>query len=412
MTRFGTWSAADEAGISSLWLSDPLRATLKGKRLRRALDAPTLKPGVLPAPWQQVLRGWLRKASATTFMKWESLYTRGNKVPANAVEPLFQVLMQHGELELKERRAPHGWQREAVRFTDPSRLRRELGIPEPDEAANELAERRAIEYAHPALDVARQGLDGTSPRTALARLELLDALQKWHDAGRNRGHATRRDFALFSRGSTKGITPAEWRWLEEQLDLASLGIAVHSPLLLIAAHCSLVWPHGTLDLAAIPGFIGLPAATLASIEAIQSPPRQWRLLENRTAFEKVVTSRPVDDAVVWLPGYPPSWWRDAMSRFLKLAPAAAMIACDPDPDGIAIALQAGALWSAADLEWSPWKMSATELEGLGHRRDISQRDRERLDAIAPLLHERPELAELAQWIAEHGEKGEQEGLFD
>ena len=39
-------------------------------------------------------------------MKWESLYTRGNKVPANAVEPLFQVLMQHGELELKERRAP------------------------------------------------------------------------------------------------------------------------------------------------------------------------------------------------------------------------------------------------------------------------------------------------------------------
>ena len=411
MSEPNPWSAADEDGISSQWLGDPLRSSLKGKRLRRALDAPELDPAVLPTNWRQVLTTWVRKATATTLIKWESLYTRAGTTQANAVEPLFRMLLKHGELELKEKRTPHGWHPESVRFIDPQRLRRALGIAEPDEAANKLAGRRGVTYSHPALEAAREALAPLPARTALARLELLDALQAWHDAGRARSHATRRDFALFSRGNTKGISPAEWRWLEEQFDLSSLGIAVHAPLLLIAASSRFEWSGGVLDLSSVPSFIGLPPSVMASIETMTNPPERWLLLENRTAFEKVVLTRAPDDAVVWLPGYPPSWWREAMRRLLALAPAPALIACDPDPDGIAIALQAGAPWSDAMIEWHPWMMSAGDLAGLAHRTSLSQRDRERLDALAPPLAAHPELAALATWMREHDEKGEQEGLF-
>lgn len=211
MSQPNPWSAADEDGISSQWLGDPLRSSLKGKRLRRALDAAELDPAVLPANWRQVLVTWVRKAAVTSHIKWESLYARAGTSHANAVEPLFRMLLKHGELELKEKRATHGWRPESVRFTDPQRLRRALGLAEPDEAAGKLAAKRSVTYSLPALEVARQALDALPARTALARLELLDALQEWHDSGRARSHATRRDFALFSRGNTKSISPAEWR---------------------------------------------------------------------------------------------------------------------------------------------------------------------------------------------------------
>ena len=63
------------------------------------------------------------------------------------------------------------------------------------------------------------------------------------------------------------------------------------------------------------------------------------------------------------------------------------------------------------IEWHPWMMSAGDLAGLAHRTSLSQRDRERLDALAPPLAAHPELAALATWMREHDEKGEQEGLF-
>ncbi|WP_181358807.1 hypothetical protein [Pseudothauera lacus] len=35
-----TWLPPDPAGISTAWLTDPARSTLRGKRLRRAFDRP------------------------------------------------------------------------------------------------------------------------------------------------------------------------------------------------------------------------------------------------------------------------------------------------------------------------------------------------------------------------------------
>ena len=119
-----------------------------------------------------------------------------------------------------------------------------------------------------------------------------------------------------------------------------------------------------------------------------------------------------DDLVgaVWLPGYPPLWWREAAERLLLVAPAPAAIACDPDPDGVQIAMQAGAVWQARGLDWTPWRMDAAALSALPHHRPLSERDRRLCEQL--LAQDLPEgLHRLLCWMRDTGLKGEQEALF-
>ncbi|MGB0129236.1 MAG: DUF2399 domain-containing protein, partial [Rhodocyclaceae bacterium] len=237
--------------------------------------------------------------------------------------------------------------------------------------------------------------------------ELLLALSGWRDDQRS---GTRRDFALFARGTTKAVTDAEWRWLEEVLDLADFGIERHTPLLLIAAPLTFELAGGELPLTAFPDFAALTPATLDQATAVRGKLARWLLVENRTSFERVARRREPDIGVVWLPGYPPSWWRGAMAKLLSLAPASAQIACDPDPAGIAIALEASRPWDEAGIAWEPWRMAADDLAGLKTRQSLTAADRRLLDS----LMQRPlpgSLAELARWILDRGEKGEQEGYL-
>jgi hypothetical protein len=269
---------------------------------------------------------------------------------------------------------------------------------------------RHAPLALPQHAAARAALDELPPQTALDRQQLLRGLQRWHDEGRHRGQATRRDFAWFARADTKKLSDTEWRWLAEIVDLAAFGIAAHAPLLLISANITLNGPAGPLALGALPGFIGLPPQAVQATTRIDHPPRLWRVVENRSAFEKAAAARAADEAVLWLPGYPPGWWVDAVSHLLALAPAPLAIACDPDPDGIAIALQAARLWEQTAQAWSPWRMGAEELRGLAHRRPLGERDHALLASLrAQALP--AELATLAEAMLELGEKGEQESLF-
>lgn len=142
----------------------------------------------------------------------------------------------------------------------------------------------------------------------------------------------------------------------------------------------------------------------------RATPATWRLVENRSAFEKAAAARQSDEAVLWLPGYPPGWWSESITHLLHLSPAPATIACDPDPDGIAIAMQAGSLWEEAGQEWTPWHMNAADLRGLAHRRPLTDRDRALLEQLQQ--HPMPTtLAGLATTMLDLGEKGEQESLF-
>lgn len=231
------------------------------------------------------------------------------------------------------------------------------------------------------------------------------------DAARaDAGSATRRDFACFARDDTKKISDAEWQWLSAHLDLARFGIAAHAPLLLIAADRTLQGAAGTLELAALGSFIGLAPQAVQAVTRISAPPHCWRLVENRSAFEKAAAAREPGAAILWLPGYPPGWWCHAIGHLLRLAPAPAAIACDPDPDGIAIALQAGALWEAAGQYWTPWRMSVSDLRRLASRRPLTERDRTLLDQLCRRGLP-PVLESLARTMLQTNEKGEQESLF-
>ena len=115
--------------------------------------------------------------------------------------------------------------------------------------------------------------------------------------------------------------------------------------------------------------------------------------------------------MIWLPGFPPNWWRKAVGHLLDLTPAPAYIACDPDPAGIAIAMQAGELWQQRQLAWYPWKMGTDNLSGLTARKALTESDRLQLESLLVAGTLPAMLVELARWMLEHAEKGEQEGYL-
>lgn len=405
------WLPPDPTGISTAWLTDPTRSSLRGKRLRCAFDRAAPALDTWPAAWRELLALWVRRATPDKRYRHDALLSRAGAGRANVALTLFDRLLVDGLAEVEERRdAQRGWQAHSLRFRDPAALRRALALPEPDAARSAWDERKSTTFAHPELETARAALDQLPPSTALTRLDLLTALERWSDEGRASGLATRRDFAWFARADTKKITDTEWRWLADSVDLSTFGIAAHVPLLLIAAGCRIDSARGSLDLAAVPGFVGLPPQAVHAITGIQAAPQCWRLVENRSAFEKAAAARQPTDAVLWLPGYPPGWWRDAVTHLLRLAPAPLEIACDPDPDGIAIALQAAHLWEQAAQAWTPWRMNATDLRQLAHRRPLTERDQALLDQLCQ-QHLHPTLATLAAEMRQLGEKGEQESLF-
>ena len=134
-------------------------------------------------------------------------------------------------------------------------------------------------------------------------------------------------------------------------------------------------------------------------------------MENRTSFERVARHREADVGVIWLPGFPPSWWHNAVGKLLDIAPAPAYIACDPDPAGIAIALKAAEPWLERDIAWQPWRMAAADISSLRVRKPLTEVDKKQLAALRKTNVLPASLSELAEWMLDHGEKGEQEGYL-
>ena len=109
---------------------------------------------------------------------------------------------------------------------------------------------------------------------------------------------------------------------------------------------------------------------------------RYFLLDTNICVHLIQRHRAPDTGVIWLPGFPPAWWREAVAKLLALAPAPADIACDPDPAGVAIALQAGALWQAARLDWQPWHMDTATLQRLPSRSPLNPWDQMRIAQLA------------------------------
>lgn len=409
------WSAPDERGISTAVLGKATASSLRGRRLRRALRVQPTDTEVWPAAWRRLAAQWLKVAiSADTRLQWESLLRKAGAEGANSALALHEHLLMHGQVEFEEARDHSGWTLKRIRFTDPVGLRQRLRLAEPDADLRAWQLRReALDYAAPDLLAAARDLDTCAPKTALARADLLDALARWRDEARAAGApraGTRRDFSLFARGDTKAITDADWAWLEARFDLAADGIVAHAPLMLLRASFAAHTLTGSLELGAVPAFVGVPPAVIHALTRIEPAPRRWRLVENRTVFDRLAATLSPEEALVWLPGYPPGWWLRAMQHLLHLAPAPAQIACDPDPDGVAIALLAAAPWEGGGLAWTPDSMDADALDRLPAKRELSPRDLALLDRLLQQALP-PALTGLLEAMRATGQKGEQEGLF-
>lgn len=396
-------SEIDAHGIVSEYLDVGAKVTLKGRRKRHHPGPPT-PLDALPDAWRALLTRWAKSGERR---KWATLLKEAGPSRIEAAHALFDWLLRGAWTNVEEIRESSRWKPLWIEFREHATLCRALGLADSDEVIRSWHEAKNHRFDDAALEAAARALSDLPPARAVARHGLLTALESWREDNRR---GTRRDFAQTARGDTKAISTAEWNWLENQLDLPNWGVERHAPLLLLRAPLVLNTPDGAIDLAAAPDFIALSADTIAAAISVQGEIGCWRMVENRTSFERTARQYGTSDAIVWLPGFAPSWWKNALGVLLRFAPAPALIACDPDPAGIEIALDAGEVWRAAEIGWQPWQMSADDLAALPRRKPLTERDRQRLSALCGGNLPNA-LAVLAAWMETHGEKGEQEGLL-
>ncbi len=398
------WSAPGPDGLCIRTLDVGAKTTLRGRRLRRALNA---DPGVIavwPAAWRDLLLQWLNGAAKR---RWNTLLSHAGNAGFPLAHDLLTALLRAGLVESDESREQGQWKTRYVMFIDPAALRTALGLPDAGALRIQLAGEISMPPQDARLTPLWGGLGNYPPARGLERCALLRKLDAWIAEDR---FGTRRDFALFARGATKAISGAEWKWLESLADFGEFGIEKHTPSLWLRAPLTMRFGEKIIDLSAIPDMIGISPATLTLLDGIEGDIECWHLIENRTSFERVAREHGDADGVIWLPGFAPSWWKKSVEHLLHYKPASAKIACDPDPAGINIALEAGVVWEACGLAWSPWKMDVHELMRLNARLPLSPHDKVLLEQL--LARALPSaLRELADWMKSHDQKGEQEGYL-
>jgi len=398
------WSPPDARGLRTRLLDPEGPRRISRRRLRRAAAVREPRPAEWPVEWASLLREW--SCATGERSRWPTFSAIAGSARAGAARDLLDELLVRGLAEVEEQRQTDGsWHPYWVRLELPRRLRGDLGLPDRDALAEEGRMLRAQPLAIPEIESAAQCVE-TGTATGNRRLALLYSMDRWLV---ERRQGTRRDFAQYARGTTKGISSGEWQWLGTTFSLAEFGIEGHTPGLWLQAPLLLHLPDGVLDLRAASDMVALTPATTRRVISVEGTIRAWRLVENRTSFERAARRYGAQDAVVWLPGMAPLWWHEAMKPLVTAKPAGALIACDPDPAGIQIALNAAALWTQAGLEWAPWAMDGRRLEQMPQRQALSAWDDEVLARLAEVGLP-PALAELAQWMREHREKGEQEAI--
>jgi hypothetical protein len=397
------WTEPDARGIRTLTLFLRPKRRISGERRRRADQHSTVTQAVLEEEHCRLLRDLLVRFQGE--WHWSRVLRVAGHERVEIANSLLAALLETGYVEIVERRDARGWLPHKVIPAAIEELRTLAGLP--DLAALSSALSAALGYVPrtaPVQDLSAQ-LEAGRMDIRLRRARLMPFVDDWILSGRS---GTRRDFALYATGDTKGIEDADWRWLESTAVLESAGIVDHTPLLLVGGGFSLVAAHGRrLDVPAAHGPLGLPAAAIAGAMSIASPPA-WIVIENRTVFDKACALRPAC-GVVWVPGYAPTWWLAAVEALLERASTRLVLACDPDPAGIEIALRVIRLWNVRGLLWKTVGMDATDLQILPARKPLTTWDRAALERLRDLP---PGLSDLRRALLESGVKGEQEGFFD
>jgi hypothetical protein len=389
------------------WCDEPLDKRRVCQKRRRTATCPPQPLDTLPAEWRELLARWVQRGGNS---HWETLRNDAGTNRVQLAYTLLDWLLRSGWAAVTQQWKHSDWLPQRVELLRQPELRKSLGLRDKDDDAQRWKEIRASLQTlnNEALVPAVLALDDLPVQRALERHDLILKLHDWQTQQQS---GTRRNFAWFARDDTKVIKDSEWNWLESAIDLAEFGIERHTQLLLVSAPLLLHLPHGHIDLAASPDFAALTPSTMQAVTSASGTVNRWQLVENRTSFENVSKKREVDTGVIWLPGFPPTWWREAVGSLLDLARAPAYIACDPDPAGIAIALKAAELWRKRDLAWQAWKMDASDLATLRARKPLSEGDKLQLVALRQNPSLPATLNELLEWMLEHAEKGEQEGYL-
>jgi len=348
--------------------------------------------------------------------------------PISSIEraqALCDLLLRLGWIVRREQLVGGAWQWNAMTWRDLPRLQSLLGVSSPrlrDERRRTLIEEsrawlrsRAETLNHSALDpdlldeieqAVVQLCDDTSLRLEplSVRLQLLRAIAAWHDEGRQ---GSRRDFALYARGTTKALGEADWRWLEGSFDLERLRIARFAAVAWLAGDVTLNWSGQQVHLAAL-HCLGLPLADLKRASSASAPARWW-LIENRASFERQAQQREGGLALLWMPGRPSVEWLESVDHLLRLAPAPAWISADADPSGVDIACAAGAVWQARKLPWEPHRMGVDQWTATSQYWPLNDHDRHLLEAQLARSDLPRELRQLCLAMQKEGRKAEQEG---
>ena len=394
------WSVADAQGVQSCVLDRQHR-----HRLRRSVRP--AQSGALtawPTEWRDLLMQWLRNAS--TRRSWTSLLKIAGNARYVLAHDLLEALLETGWILLDERRERDRWQAHHLDWLAADDLREALKLERHDARAQVRSDALAQLPLDERLHVLHASMTGLTTPSMLRRTAIVHALDRWAASQRS---GTRQQFALHALADTKGLRSSEWQWLTSHVDLEELGISRHAPTLWLRAPLRLCRDTSVLDLRMVPDMIGLSPLTLGQLDAIEGDINAWLLLENRTSFEQVARGAGHHYGVLWLPGFAPDWWLQTVDQLLRLLPRPALIAADPDPAGIDIALRAGALWQAHTLDWQPWAMDEATLAALTQHKPLNDYDRDRL--VTLLAQPMPvALRQLAEALARENHKGEQEGI--
>lgn len=344
--------------------------------------------------------------------RWETWQKIAGLPRKTLLEHLLEWLLQHGWVMVYEVRRNGDWWPYKVDWQHYSKIRQEFGLPDSGQLSQDLeilfSQLHLMGEGTPDVTACINKLSEIPIQRALSRGNLLLRLLQWKAEQRS---GTYRDFALYARNDTKAVTTSEWSWLDDELELINYGIQQHIPLLLLAADIHLYNERGELNLGAFSDFAALSPATINTASSIHGQVTRWRCIENRTSFERVAKQRLPGEAVLWVPGFPPTWWQGAVQQLLAYCPAQLEIACDPDPAGIRIAQQVIRLWQSQGLDARPWRMQINDLESAAQRKSLNTFDIKTLDSLLQDHSLHPEFRLLAQYMQSNQVKAEQEAYL-
>lgn len=398
------WSPPDSQGIITLTVDVGAKRTVRGKRrLRSVLESP-VSIVVLAEEQKELIRSWIKGVSSRR--KWNSLLATSGFSNLLLAEELLKILLEAGWIEVEEQRTSRGWVTVWVEFLRYEYLREHLGLSNRDKEKAQ-AESLQSDFSTDTLRIAAAQLDTLPAATKIKRHELLCGLESWLQEGLQ---GTRRDFSLFARGHTKEITSSEWDWLESQVDLESMGIAVHIPMVRIKIPGCLTFPNGQVDFRLLPGAVALTMEQIIRATGFVGEVSCWKVVENLTSFERVVASSRETEGIIWVPGFAPTWWIQSVSHLVSVAKAPGKVACDPDPAGLLIASKVGEIWEEKGVVWNPWFMDQKDIELKGNLIPMTEVDLRLLNTFNNRKFKHPCLVTLAKWLEVHKVKSEQESF--